>query len=140
MALTVFDHYSNQEKPSVEKFLAAWGKKPFDDMNIPVGLSIAATDNDSKEAVADILVFHPRKEHVKHVYVTIRSEADLKQLQATFRGISELFTFAGSRLEAFAHGWNGRASDDEDSSFTNDLEGTPLYYWSGELPKLPKNS
>ena len=124
--LIIFDHYKDQVHNSVIEFLSQWGKRPWNDMNIPVGLSLYQDDIGNKKA--DIVVFHPRKECVKHVFVFILDKEELRQLQETFRGISELFNFAGTRLEAFSKDWIPSDGDE--------WGGNVLYYWEGEIVSI----
>ncbi len=116
----LFDHSSNQEHASVAEFVGSWGTRPWDDKNIPVKLSL--NQNDEGQTFADILVLQPRLDHVKHVYVTVLEgeEAELREL---FKGVGELFGYAGHCLESYAHGWEGE-------------DGAILSYWSGELPPM----
>lgn len=127
--ITSFDHWSDQEHESVPAFLSAWSPRPWDDMNVPVGLKIGCADEDcgwgDNEDVpcghwpreADFLVLLPRKEHVKHVRVGIQNGAELARLRQTLVGVGEgLYAAAATRLERFGRG----------EPFPNTLI---LYYW-----------
>lgn len=108
-----FDHYSNQEHDTVREFLANWGEHPWNDMNIPLGMSVA--DN-----WASITVFHPRKNHAKTVAIHIEDYAALDALRATFRDVPKLYSFASTAWENFANGV------ETEPDF-------PLYYWGETL-------
>ena len=124
MTVEFFDHYSPQKHESVTAFLSAeigWGAKPWNDMNIPVGLSLF---EDAGIRKACVLVLHPRKSHAKEVTITLRNDDELEMLRATFVGIAEaLYGPAASNLERFAHG----AMPEEDY-----WGGCILYYWQPE--------
>lgn len=122
MTFQVFDHYSPQTHESVTAFLSNWGKKPWDDMNVPIGLHLLS-DETHREAI--IQVFHPRKEHVKSVTITIRDDAELQALRDTFKGIAEaLYEPAATNLERFAAGYMPEHEDDASWG------GIVLYYWN----------
>lgn len=110
--ITFFDHYSNQEHESARSFLEKWGTFPWDDANVPIYMSL-------NEGIADIIVYQPRKEHIKHLFITIKDEADMQLLRDSFKNIRNLYEQAILCLEDFA---NGVAPVRE--------ENLVLYYWN----------
>ena len=120
MTIQIFDHYSDQKHESVTEFLSGWGKEPWNDMNVPIYLSLSEEDGVRS---ATVVVYHPRKHHIKDVVVVIHNEEELKMFRNTFLGIGErIFEQAAYNLEAFAKG--GRRADSESK-----WDDMPLYYW-----------
>ena len=128
MTIQFFDHYSPQTHLSVAAFLSeeiGWGEKPWNDMNIPVGLTLFE-DNGVRKAC--ILVLHPRKSHAKEVTITIENDDALEKLRNTFLGIAEaLYGPAASNLERFAHGAMPKQEPEDE-----EWGGLILYYWDPE--------
>lgn len=123
MTLQVFDHYSDQKKDSVTQFISDWGKKPWNDMNVPIYLSLSETEGVRS---ATVVVYHPRKHHIKDVDIIINSDEELQMLRETFRGIGErLFEPAAYNLEAFANGGLPK----KESAYDTEWGGLVLYYW-----------
>jgi len=122
-----FDHFSNQEHESVDMFLSSdhWGEKPWDEMNIPVGLSFYEEDDHSRWA--DFVVFLPRKAHAKHVRISIHDDADVERLRWTLTDVDKLYDAAKLQLLDFA---DGRKLDEDEEG-----NAQVLYYWEKEENK-----
>lgn len=120
-SLTVYDHYSDQVHESVGVFLndEHWSSTPWNSMNVPIYLCIETNDDGFKEA--DVIVYLPRKSHIKHVKVVIRNDEEMDRFRRTFKGVGELYEEAVYNLEAFANG--GVPDDVEDGC------SLVLYYW-----------
>ena len=120
MTVQLFDHYTNQEHESAEVFISNWGKEPWNDMNVPIYLGLEEVNGDRQ---ATVVVYHPRKHHIKDVVIHIKSDEDLALLRKTFLGIGErLFEEAAYNLEAFAKG--GMIAENY-----GEWGGLVLYYW-----------